>query len=112
MKFVVALLSLLKECVDKGEIRISGESKLQLSLEDTDKVGQILEICAILISAAYKDLSRNEKASTTLSSKIVSILPMLMSEFGKDPVCHEAVSIIISKLLTSFRHKTQETKTI
>lgn len=89
-------MMLVKECIEKGTVSLCVDSKLHLSPEDVDRVGQILEVCAVLVSAASRDMRWNQLATTTLCNKIVPVIPKILVQFGKDPICYEALSIIIS----------------
>ena len=88
---------LIKECADKGTVTLSEDSKLHLNTEDVERVGQVLEVCAVLLNSANKDVKRNKQAGTTLTNKIVPLLPKILLQFGRDSTCNEALSIIISK---------------
>ena len=97
MRLVVGLMLLIKESIEKGTVTLSEESKLHLIAEDVDRVGQVLEVCAVILNSAYRDIKRNQQAGSTLCNKIVPIIPKILQQFGRDCTCNEALSIIISE---------------
>ena len=97
VRLVVGLMLLIKECIEKGSVTLSEDSKLHINSDEVEKVGQVLEVCAVLLNSARKDLKRNRQAASTLCSKIVPLIPRILQEFGSDSVCNEALSLIMSK---------------
>ncbi|KAL5261419.1 hypothetical protein ACHWQZ_G007199 [Mnemiopsis leidyi] len=98
LRLVVGLMLLIKECTEKGSVTLSEDSKLHISSEEVEKVGQVLEVCAVLLNSARKDLKGNKQAASTLCSKIVPLIPRILQQYGSDSVCNEALSIIITNL--------------
>ena len=97
VRLVVGLMLLIKECTEKGSVTLSEGSKLHINSEEVEKVGQVLEVCAVLLNSARKDMTRNKQAASTLCSKIVPLIPRILQQYGSDSVCNEALSIIISE---------------
>lgn len=102
VKLALGLLRAVKECIEKVTTVNSDDSKTHLIAEDTSKVAQILEVCTVLLTTSHKDFMKNDEYSAKVCKKIVPLLPKILSHFGNDPICNEALSIIISKLCSVF----------